>query len=143
MPFDWSEKNIRQISVVHQELIIPKTFGDLMVQDFAINVNELQVSDSVVTVDDFSAENRVIHLVLSQDDILQLSKKMQNHPDKMYFSIMPSADNLPLSTMTENAQFKLNLSWEPQNIKSDSKIIFLPLIQIRYSIKVPLRVTFC
>jgi hypothetical protein len=124
MPFDWSEKNIQQISVVHQELIIPKTFGDLMVQDFAINVNELQVSDSVVTVDDFSAENRVIHLVLSQNDILQLSKKMQNPPDKMYFSIMPSADNLPLSTMTENAQFKLNLSWEPKNIKSDSKITF-------------------
>ena len=26
--------------------------------------------------------------------------------------------------MTENAQFKLNLSWEPQNIKSGSKAIF-------------------
>jgi len=37
---------------------------------------------------------------------------------------MPSADNLPLTTMTENAQFKLNLSWEPQNIKSGSSTTF-------------------
>ena len=37
---------------------------------------------------------------------------------------MPSAENLPLTTMTENAQFRLNLSWEPQNIKSGSKTTF-------------------
>jgi hypothetical protein len=42
----------------------------------------------------------------------------------MDFSVMPSADNLPLTTMTENAQFKINLSWEPQSIKSGSTITF-------------------
>ena len=44
--------------------------------------------------------------------------------NKMDFSITPSADNLPLTTMTENAQFKLNLSWEPQSIKSGSTTTF-------------------
>jgi len=124
MPFDWSEKNIEQISVVHQELIIPKTFGDLMVKSFSANVNGIQVPDNVITVDDFSPENRVIHLVLNQKDISQLSKKIQGYPSKIHFSIMPSADNLPLTTMTENAQFRLNLSWEPQNIKSGSTTTF-------------------
>jgi len=42
----------------------------------------------------------------------------------MDFSVMPSADNLPLTTMTENAQFKINLSWEPQSIKSGSTTTF-------------------
>ena len=37
---------------------------------------------------------------------------------------MPSGDNLPLTTMTENAQFKLRLSWEPQNIQSGSIAVF-------------------
>jgi hypothetical protein len=77
-----------------------------------------------LTVDDFSAENRVIHLVLNQNDILELSKKIRDFPNKISFSIMPSADNLPLTTMTENAQFKLNLSWLPQNIESGSKTTF-------------------
>jgi len=124
MPFDWSEKNILVTSVMHQEIIIPKTFGDLMVKSFSVNVNGLQVPDSVITIDDFSAENRVMHLVLNQNDILELSKKIDGFPNKMHFSIMPSADNLPLTTMTENAQFKLNLSWEPQNIESGSTVTF-------------------
>jgi len=124
MPFDWSEKNILVTSVMHQEIIIPKTFGDLMVESFSVNVNGFQVSDSVITIDDFSAENRVMHLVLNQNDILELSKKIDGFPNKMHFSIMPSADNLPLTTMTENAQFKLNLSWEPQSIKSGSTTTF-------------------
>jgi len=124
MPFDWSEKNILVTSVMHQEIIIPKTFGDLMVESFSVNVNGFQVPDSVITIDDFSAENRVAHIVLNKNDILELSKKIDGFPNKMDFSIMPSADNLPLTTMTENAQFKLNLSWEPQNIKSGSTTTF-------------------
>jgi len=120
MPFDWSIKNIEQTLIVHQELIIPKTFGDLMVESFSTKVNGFQIPDSVITIDDFSAENRVMHLVLNQNDILELSKKIDGFSNKMDFSIMPSADNLPLTTMTENAQFKINLSWEPQSIKSGS-----------------------
>jgi len=124
MPFDWSEKNILVTSVMHQEIIIPKTFGDLMVESFSANVNGFQVPDGVITIDDFSAENRVVHIVLNQNDILELSKKIEGFHNNMHFSIMPSADNLPLTTMTENAQFKLNLSWEPQSIKSGSTTTF-------------------
>jgi len=124
MPFDWSEENILVTSTMHQEIIIPKTFGDLMVESFSTKVNGFQVPDSVITIDDFSAENRVMHLVLNQNDILELSKKIDGFPNKMHFSIMPSADNLPLTTMTENAQYKLDLSWEPQSIKSGSIITF-------------------
>jgi len=124
MPFDWSEKNILVTSVMHQEIIIPKTFGDLMVKSFSVNVNGFQVPDSVITIDDFSAENRVVHIVLNQNDILELSKKIDGSHNNMHFSIMLSADNLPLTTMTENAQYKLNLSWEPQSIKSGSSTTF-------------------
>jgi len=124
MPFDWSEKNILVTSVMHQEIIIPKTFGDLMVESFSTNVNGFQVPDGVITIDDFSAENRVVHIVLNQNDILKISKNVEGSHNNMHFSIMPSADNLPLTTMTENAQFKLNLSWEPQNIKSGSSTTF-------------------
>jgi len=124
MPFDWSEKNILVTSVMHQEIIIPKTFGDLMVESFSANVNGFQVPDSVITIDDFSAENRVVHIVLNQNDILKILKNVEGSHNNMHFSIMPSADNLPLTTMTENAQYKLNLSWEPQSIKSGSIITF-------------------
>jgi len=124
MPFDWSEENILVTSTMHQEIIIPKTFGDLMVESFSATVNGFQASESALTIDDFSPKNRLVHLVLNQNDLLKISKTMGGFPNKMDFSIMPSGDNLPLTTMTENAQFKLNLSWEPQNIQSGSTAVF-------------------
>ena len=124
MPFDWSEENILVTSTMHQEIIIPKTFGDLMVESFSASVNGLQVQKNVLTIDDYSSENRLVHLVLNQNDILEISNKIDGFPNKMDFSIMPSEDNLPLTTMTENAQFKLRLSWEPQNIQSGSTAVF-------------------
>ena len=124
MPFDWSEENILVTSTMHQEIIIPKTFGDLLVKSFSANVNGFQVQESVLTIDDFSPQNRLVHLVLNQNDLLKISKDIGGFPNKMDFSIMPSGDNLPLTTMTENAQFKLNLSWEPQNIQSGSTATF-------------------
>ena len=124
MPFDWSEENILVTSTMHQEIIIPKTFGDLMVESFSANVNGFQVQESVLTIDDFSSQNRLVHLVLNQNDLLEISKALDGFPNKMDFSIMPSADNLPLTTMTENAQYRLNLSWEPQSIKSGSTTTF-------------------
>ena len=124
MPFDWSEENILVTSTMHQEIIIPKTFGDLMMESFSATVNGFQVSENVLTIDDFSPENRLVHLVLNQNDLLKISKAIDGFPNKMDFSIMPSGDNLPLTTMTENAQFKLRLSWEPQNIQSGSTAVF-------------------
>jgi len=142
MPFDWSEKNILVTSVMHQEIIIPKTFGDLMVKSFSVDVNGLQVQDSVITIDDFSPENRVVHLVLNQKYISQLSKKIQDYPSKMYFSIMPSAENLPLTTMTKNTQFRINLSWEPQSIKSGSTTTFYFQILDAFLVDRPLSVRY-
>ena len=124
MPFDWSEENILVTSTMHQEIIIPKTFGDLMVESFSATVNGFQVSENVLTIDDFSPENRLVHLVLNQNNLLKISNAIDGFPNKMDFSIMPSGDNLPLTTMTENAQFKLRLSWEPQNIQSGSTAVF-------------------
>ena len=124
MPFDWSEENILVTSTMHQEIIIPKTFGDLMIESFSANVNGLQVQENVLTIDDFSPQNRLVHLVLNQNDLLKISKAIDGFPNKMDFSIMPSGDSLPLTTMTENAQFKINLSWAPQSIESGSTVVF-------------------
>ena len=90
MPFDWSEKNILVTSVMHQEIIIPKTFGDLMVKSLSADVNGVQIADSAITIDDFSAQNRVAHLILNQNDIIEISKKTGGLANKMDFSIMPS-----------------------------------------------------
>ena len=55
---------------------------------------------------------------------------------------MPSAENLPLITMTENAQFRLNLSWEPQSIKSGSTTTFYFQILDAFLLDRPVSVSY-
>ena len=43
MPFDWSFDNINQTSVVHEELVISKTFGDLLVSGFSMYINDVKL----------------------------------------------------------------------------------------------------
>ncbi|MEJ2259172.1 MAG: hypothetical protein P8X78_01450 [Nitrosopumilaceae archaeon] len=44
MSFDWNSDNINQTSVVHEELVIPKTFGDLLVSGFSMYENDVKLS---------------------------------------------------------------------------------------------------
>lgn len=43
MPFEWSESNINQTSVVHEEIRIPKEFGDLLVSGFTMYLNGIKL----------------------------------------------------------------------------------------------------
>ena len=125
MPFDWSESNINQTSVVHEELIIPKKFGDLLVSDFTISINGIKLSEDVVTIDDFFSDERVVHFIIYQKELMNV---FENNPNQngMDFIIKPDRDYTHLSSVTDNGQFKILTSWEPENLKSNSnaKIIF-------------------
>ena len=124
MPFDWSESNINQTTVVHQELVIPKKFGDLLVSGFSMYVNGIKLSDDVVNIDDFFSDERVIHFIIYQRELMNIfHSKNQNG---MNFVIQPDRDDVHLSSVTDNGQFRILTTWEPDILKSNSnaKIIF-------------------
>ena len=142
MPFDWSIKNIEQTLIVHQELIIPKTFGDLMVNNISVNVNGTQMPENLVTIDDFSNKNRIVHLVIGQNDLLNISKESQNNNDKLIFEFSPTQNNLPLSNITENGQYRINLSSQPQNVQSGSWTTFMVDITDVFLVDRPVSVNY-
>ena len=125
MPFEWSESNINQTSVVHEELVIPKTFGDLLVSGFSMNVNGVKLSDDIVTVDDFFSDARVVHFIIYQKELLNIFENGSNQ-NGMNFVIKPDRNYTHLSSVTENGQFRILVSMEPDNLKSNSntKILF-------------------
>ena len=121
MPFEWNEDNINQTSVVHEEIIISKTFGDLMVESLSAFVNGIKLPDHAITLDGFSESNRIIHVVVNQKDLFDLYNN-QEDPKNMEFLIKPSEENLALQTITGNGQFKIKLDWEPKEVKSNSNL---------------------
>jgi len=125
MPFIWSESNINQTPVVHEELTIPKKFGDLLVSGFLVYVNGIKLSENVVTIDDFFADGRIVHLMISQKELFTVFENTPN-PDGMDFVIKPDRDYIHLSSVTENGQFRILASMKPENLISNSnaKIIF-------------------
>ena len=125
MPFDWTLSNINQTSVVHQELVIPKAFGDLLTSGFVMHVNGVRLSEDIVNIDDFFTDDRVVHFIIYQKELQNILNNSSGQ-DGMNFLIKPSFTYPHLSSVTENGQFKILVSWEPENLKSGSnaKILF-------------------
>ncbi|MDC0605327.1 peptidase [Nitrosopumilus sp.] len=125
MPFEWTLSNINQTSVVHQEIIIPKEFGALLLSGFSMSVNGIELSDDIVNVDDFFTEGRVVHFIIYQKELLNIFENNSSQ-NGMNFVIKPDRDYTHLSSVTDNGQFRILASWEPEILESNSnaKIIF-------------------
>ena len=124
MPYDWSPNNIAQTNIVHQELHIPKTFPELLVTKYDGLINGIPLPDSAITIDDYSGEDRIVHLQLNQKEISNFVNSIQDK-SKMEFSISPSTqEKFPISAYTKNAIFEIGLSWEPTPIMSEQKTRF-------------------
>jgi hypothetical protein len=120
-PFDWSQKTIEQTTVIHEEVIVPRSFGDLLVTSFTASLNEIKLPESAINIDDFSSEGRIVHVVVSQNELQEFFSNKQFDIDEIVIRIEPSQIDLPLSGVTENGQFKIHLSWEDE-IKSNSNV---------------------
>ena len=125
MPFEWSQSNINQTSVVHEELVISKKFGDLLVSGFTMYVNGVRLSQDIVNIDDFSADERIVHFIIYQKELQKIFDSNSNQ-NGMDFVIKPDRDYAHLSAITDNGQFRILTFWEPENLESNSnaKILF-------------------
>jgi hypothetical protein len=130
MPFDWREQNISHVPVVHEEIHFPKSFGDFFAPSYVGKMNGIGLFKSSVIIDDYSVEDeRIIHIVLSQDNLnhlKQVQKNSGNEPQNMQFTLEPN-DSLvfPVSAMTKDAQIQVDLSWDPLVIEPDKNTKFI------------------
>lgn len=118
MPFDWSNQTIGQLTVVHQEIRIPRALGDFVTTKYDAYVNNIKIPDKLISIDDYSMDAyRIVHLILYKSDVQNLQSEQNNPPQVMNFALRPSADNaFPIIQFTRNAQYKIALSWDPPKI---------------------------
>lgn len=139
MPFDWSKENIEQPNlVVHEELHIPKTFGEMLVTKYDATVNGVPLPDNAVIIDDYSDENRNVHLVLNKKELLSIYDTASKDPKQMKFTISPSKEvKFPLSANTPDLRYQVDLSWDPTKITSDETTRFFVDINELFTAKAP------
>ena len=132
MPFDWSEKQMSHVSVVHVETHFPKHFAEFLTPSYSGYVNGIELFNSSVSIDDYSEDDeRVVHLVMLQDHLRYLKNEMKKSeeplPENMTFKLSTSMENtFPLEAYTKSEDFKVNLSWDPLEIEPgvDTNFVF-------------------
>ena len=132
MPFDWSEKTVSHIPVVHTEVHFPKDFVDLFSPSYTGKINGIDLFKSNVIIDDYTVEDeRIVHFILLQDHLQYLKqqqkKNMDELPNTMLFSLQVSDKvGFPINAMTRDEQFSVDLSWDPIEIEpgKNTKFIF-------------------
>ncbi|MCH9659001.1 peptidase [archaeon] len=136
MPFDWSQ-DLEQISVVHQEIRIPNTFGEFLSTKYDSYVNGILLPDDAVTIDDYSFDDRTVHIVLNKEWIKQTKDDaVQASDSKMHFHIQTSEKvQFPLEFATPDLRYKAFLSWEPETIKAGQEVTFYVELQEMFSDK--------
>lgn len=116
MPYEWNKKNIGQTNVIHQEIHIPKIFPELLVTRYDGLVNGIPIPEHAITVDDYTTDSRIVHVVLNQKELFSMVDSIQDK-SRIDFTITPSkTEKFPLDAFTHNAIFQIGLSWEPAPI---------------------------
>jgi len=119
MPFDWKEKQMSHVPVVHVEVHFPKDFAEFLSPSYSGYANGVKLFKASVMVDDYTAEDeRRVHFVLLQDHLRFLKNEMKKSdeplPDNIVFTLSTSENiELPLTAYTKSEDFKVNLAWDP------------------------------
>ena len=131
MPFDWSEKNISHVNVVHDEVMFPKNFVEFLSSSYTGQINGIDLFKSSVVIDDYTEEDsRIVHFILLNDHVKflknQMKKEFESLPNSMTFTLTTSNETkFPLEAMTRDEQYKVDLSWNPEVITPDTKTQFI------------------
>ncbi len=119
MSFDWKEKQMSHVPVVHLEVHFPRDFTEFLTPSYSGYANGVELFKDSVIIDDYTEEDeRRIHFVLLQDHLRFLKNEMKKLdeplPDNIVFTLSTSENiELPLVAYTKSEDFKLNLSWDP------------------------------
>ncbi len=131
MPFDWSEKQMSHVSVVHVEVHFPKDFAEFLAPSYSGYANGVELFKASVTTDDYTEEDeRIVHFVLLQDHLRFLKNEMKKSneplPDNIVFTLSTGENiELPLIAYTKSEDFKVNLAWDPVEIEPGISTIFI------------------
>ena len=126
-PFEWDQNTIDQTTVIHEEVLVPKAYGDLLVAKYVATLNGVELPESMINIDDFSSDDRLVHIVVSQKELQEIFSNNEFSENKITMTVKPESD-LPLSGVTENGQFKINLWWNNELESGQNTILYFDVL---------------
>ena len=131
MQFDWSDKRMSHIPVVHEEVHFPKDFAEFLYPSYTGKANGIDLFKGSVVVDDYTEDDeRIVHFVLLQEHLRFLKNQQKATgeplPDSLIFTLQASEEiKFPLTAFTKSEDFQVDLSWDPEEIEPGKKATFI------------------
>ena len=97
MPYFWPEHKQEETFFVHNEILIPRTLGDLRHENFSAYVNGIDQTESIFNVDFAMDENLQVHLVTNLNQFNDLADKLQDENGEKPTLKMLSVWSIPLT----------------------------------------------
>jgi hypothetical protein len=73
MPLNWDKEYLSQVPLIHEEVVIPKSFSELASDEYTGVVNGVRLPKGSVLVDDTDPNEIVVHYMISNQQLLQLA----------------------------------------------------------------------
>jgi hypothetical protein len=128
MPYSWPEHTKDDQFFVHNEILIPKSFGDLRYENFSAYINGIDQTESIFNVDFALEKDLQVHLVTKYEQFEELSEKLKdengNRPSVLEYLFVPTDPDAPFSSLTHGGRYRINLDWEPEKIVAGSETKF-------------------
>ena len=67
------------VPLVHEEVLIPKSFKILVDDRYTGTVNGIRLPEGAIMVDDTNPDEQIIHIMLSNKQLLQLAEEERRH----------------------------------------------------------------
>jgi len=129
MPFKWEPTYVSQVPVVHIELQFPKSTKELQANSYIGTVNNNDLDSRAVLIDDYSSQdNRIVHLVLTNDILTSLAEKIKGNVATLTLSPVEKP-KFPMDITSKDNKYVFELSWGPDIIKTGTPTTFAMNIQ--------------
>lgn len=77
MPINWNKEYLATVPLVHEEVLIPKSFKILVDDRYTGTVNGIRLPEGAIMVDDTNPDEQIIHIMLSNKQLVQLAEHLQ------------------------------------------------------------------
>ncbi|MGH9923140.1 MAG: hypothetical protein ACRD38_10340, partial [Nitrososphaerales archaeon] len=96
MPFNWNKEYLTQVPLVHQEVVIPKAFTELVADKYTGVLNGIRLPESAVMVDPSDPNAVIVHYMIPNQPLLQLADRIASNGDvnKAEFTLAPGSVNI-------------------------------------------------
>jgi len=143
MPLNWDKEYLSQVPLVHEEVVIPKSFAELVADKYTGVVNGVRLPQSAVMVDNSDPNELVIHYMIPNQQLLQIAehvKAMIGDTNRAEFTLAPGTVEIgmPLEmnmgdgqmmgsqmmAMSSKGNIHAMMSWSPTMIEPDKTASF-------------------